>query len=157
METLENEFTQFMVKVMEGMGFEILSAKLFSITFLGPDEVSLDELEKKTGYSPASVCNKMNLLEHIGMVKRIKKPGTKKVYYYADKDFSEMMKFKINMALEKEINPAKEELPKIIGKYQSRSLTSTEKRRIEKVKNYYSQIMKFEKVLKRFMQEVEGL
>ena len=63
METLENEFTDFMVKVMHGMGFDTLSSKLFSLTFLGPDEVSLDELEKKTGYSAASVCNKMNFME----------------------------------------------------------------------------------------------
>lgn len=157
METLEEEFTQFNMRVMEGMGFDSISSKLFAFTFLEPDEMSLEDLEKKTGYSAASVCNKMQFMEKLGLVKRIKKPGTKKVYYYADKDFSEMMKIKVNIAFEKEINPAKEILPKIIEKHQNKQLSGKEKKRFEKVKDYYTQIIKFEKVLKKFMKDVEEL
>lgn len=157
MESIEKEFMDFTMKVMTEMGFEELSASLFSITFLEPDSISLESLAKKTGYSLASICNKMRILESMGLVKRVKKPGTKKVYYYAEKDFSQMMRFKINVAFEKEIKPAKEKIPMILKKYEGKKMTPMEKRKFQIVKTYYEQIIKFEKILKKFMQMVDEI
>jgi DNA-binding transcriptional regulator GbsR (MarR family) len=157
MDGLEKEFTQFTVNVMQEMGFEPLSAKLFSIIFLEPEEISLDELVNRTGYSLPSICNKMRIMESMGLVKRVKRPGTKKVYYFAEKDFIEMMKFKINIAFEKEIKPAKEKIPAMIRKYENKKMTDIERKRFKIVKAYYDQIIKFEKILGKFMKMVDDI
>jgi len=54
---------------------------LRGLTALAKEPVSLDELVSETGYSKSTVSLNMNLLERLGLVKRIVIPGDKRHIY----------------------------------------------------------------------------
>jgi HTH-type transcriptional regulator, glycine betaine synthesis regulator len=54
---------------------------LRGLAFFAKDPVSLDELVQETGYSKSTVSLNMNLLEDLGLVKRIVIPGDKRHIY----------------------------------------------------------------------------
>ncbi|MEK6916931.1 MAG: hypothetical protein AABW92_04250 [Nanoarchaeota archaeon] len=148
--TLSEEFTEFTVDIWESKGLDALSSKLFATLFLEPKELSIDELSKKTGYSLASVSNKMRFIENIGLASRIKKPGTKKVFYYVEKDLKKIMKKQFDTIFNKEIKPIKETMPKLIEKYENEIISKEEKEKLGIIKNYYYQTLELEKKLLDF-------
>jgi DNA-binding transcriptional regulator GbsR (MarR family) len=85
-ESVENRIIELFVNVCSEFGQDSSAAKIFSIIFLSPTEISLEELMEKTGYSRATISNKTRMLEKISHIRKLSKPGTKKCYFYMDKD-----------------------------------------------------------------------
>lgn len=152
MENLEREFLEFLKGVYKSFGLDTLSSNLYAILFIEPNEISIEELSKKTGYSLASISNKMRILESIGIAKRIKKPGTKKVYYIVEKDIIKIQMKKMEMFSDKLMTPAKESLPKIIKDYKEKTLTDKDKQKLEIIENFYSQMQKIQKGIEHMKQ-----
>jgi len=48
----------------------------------------------------------MKMLEAVGVVKRIKKPGTRKAYFYMEKDILRINRQKLSVAYESGVKPA---------------------------------------------------
>ncbi|MBR9690431.1 hypothetical protein GOV08_01980 [Candidatus Woesearchaeota archaeon] len=155
MKAFEQEFLNFLEGIYKSLGFDSLSAKLYSQLFIEPEEIAMEDLSKRTGYSLASISNKMNLMEGIGVAKRIKKPGTKKVFYYVDKDLINIQKNKMKIVTEKMIDPAKKMLPKITELKEKEKLDKREKEKLTIIQNYYTQMIKLEKALKAFIEKLE--
>ena len=107
MSAIDLEFTKFCMVSSKGYGLDNLSAKLSSILYLEPIEISIEELAKRTGYSLASISNKMKILESFGMVRRVKNPGSKKLYYYMEKDLVKLTRMHFEKIYTSEIIPAK--------------------------------------------------
>jgi HTH-type transcriptional regulator, osmoprotectant uptake regulator len=157
MHDFEKEFIDFEADVGKSTGQDPLASKLFMMLFLEPGELSMEELAEKTGYSLASIHNKMKILERVGHVKKIRKPGTKKVFYHMEKDmiktFSEMMESTYHLRLK----PTMEFLPQLIEKYKGAKLTEKERQKMEIIKRYYSQLAKVEKVMEKLHKEFSCL
>lgn len=147
--TIEKEMREFAEQVFRNFGLDILSSKIIAILYTEPEEVALEELSKKTGYSLASISNKTRFLENVEMIEKVKKPGSKKVYYYMEKDLFKMMQKKLEKAYEAEINPAKQKVPEIIEKYKNKKLNEKSKKKLEIMQNYYQQIIKLDKVFRQ--------
>ena len=81
MDELEKEWMAAFNKIAKSFGLDDLSSKVVSVLYLEPEEVPMEDLAKKTGYSLASISNTMRVLGNMGFVQRIKKPGTKKIYF----------------------------------------------------------------------------
>ena len=148
MKQFEKDFINFGISVFKSFGLDNLSAKIFSILYIEPKEVSMDDLAKRTGYSLASVSNKMKMFEGLGMAQRVKKPGTKKVYHYMNKSIFNLMKKKFELAYQKEVLPAKEIIPQILEKHKNVKLNKEETEKMKIIKNYYKQMLEVEKMLK---------
>ena len=86
MEPLDEEFIDMYKQMGQMQGADSLLSSIFGILYLEPEEVSMDELAKKTGYSLASISNNIKTLERVGVVKRIKKPGSRKAYFFIEKN-----------------------------------------------------------------------
>lgn len=157
MDELEREWMAAFSKIAKSFGLDDLSSKIVSVLYLEPEEVPMEDLAKKTGYSLASISNTMRLLENIGFVQRIKKPGTKKVYFYMEKDLVKLNIRKINAANENFIKPAKEFLPQLINKYKSKVKDERSKQKLQIIENYYAQLLQFEGMLKHWMEELNEL
>ncbi len=157
MHDFEREFIDFEAEVGKNAGMDPLASTIFMMLFLEPGELSMEELAERTGYSLASIHNKMKILERVGHVKKIRKPGTKKVFYYMEKDmmknFFEIME---NTYLTR-VKPTIAFLPELIGKYKNAKLTETEKQKMEIIKKYNSQLMKVEKMMEKFRKEFSCL
>ena len=127
MQKFETEFKDFITEMFRSFGLDLLSSKLVALLFIEPGTISMDDLSKKTGYCKASILNKTRLLEGTGIITRKKNPGSKKIYFYMDKNILKIMKRKYELAYQKEIIPAKNQVPKIISKYKDTKMSKKDK------------------------------
>jgi DNA-binding transcriptional regulator GbsR (MarR family) len=74
MNGIEEDFMQFLSGMTKVFGTQDLMLKVFALLFIEPEEIAMDDIAKKTGYSLASISNTMKMLENIGGIKRIHKP-----------------------------------------------------------------------------------
>ncbi len=139
---LDKEFIDFATGIGQTYGFDTLSSKLFAVLYLEPGEISMEDLADKTGYSLASVCNSIKVIEKTGFLKKIHTPGTKKLFFTIEKDFSKHMKAMVDMIRKSKIIPAKETLPGLIAKYKNAGYK--EKHKV--IDNYYKQMLRLEKI-----------
>lgn len=137
-------------------GLDELSCKLIAMLYVEPGEISLEDLSKKTGYSLSAVCTSLKFSERVGFVKRIRKAGSKKVYYYMHKCMSEMFADLFTRKYERVIVPSKQKLPEIIQKYKSeRSKEAREGAKI--AEQYYREILAFDKLFSRINAELKEM
>ena len=67
-------------------------------------KLSLNELAKKTGYSPSTISLSLDLLEFLGMIKKIKKVGDRKLYVELQGNLLEGLKKAFLIRIQKSIN-----------------------------------------------------
>lgn len=157
MKGLESEFTEYLSQMGKGLGMQDLMLKVFAVLYIEPDEIAMEDIARKTGYSLASISNTMKLLESMGAIKRIRKPKTKKVFFYMDKDLVRWNIMKIDFFHRGILKPAKEKLPEMIKRYDKKTKTDKEKKKLKVVKNYLDYILVFEDLMKRWKQDLEDL
>lgn len=141
--TLEKDFIEYWQQIGRMSGLDSISSTIIGTLFL-EDDLSLDELAEKTGYSLSSISNKIKFLETIGIIQRFKKPGSKKVYAKIEKDMFKMFK---EILLKKQMNQmsfAKSQLPKIIENNKTN-------KKIKTIKNYYKQMLKMDEVMQHML------
>jgi DNA-binding transcriptional regulator GbsR (MarR family) len=126
-------------------GAKTLFAKVNAIAFFEPEEVSLDELAERTGYSLASISTTVRELERLGKVRRIKKPGTKKVYVKGEKNMIKSLHDHFSNALENVLKPMEEILPPAIKELKqelkSKDFPKEEKDHLKKKIEWYEQYL----------------
>ncbi|AFK22016.1 GbsR/MarR family transcriptional regulator [Pyrococcus sp. ST04] len=71
------------------LGQSELIGYIYGALFLAKEPLSLSEISSITGYSLSHVSSAMKVLEGVGLVQRIKKPGDRKAYFIATKNFGE--------------------------------------------------------------------
>jgi len=157
MDELDREVMEFFSTLMKSYGLNDLPAKIIGVIYIEPEEVSMNYIARKTGYSLASISNTIKVVETMGVVQRIKKPGTNKVFFYMEKDLAKLNIIKIHAAINNFIKPAKEILPKIIEKYKDRVKDEKSKQKLKIIENYYAQLLQFEGILDEFMKKLEGM
>ncbi len=155
---LEKEFMENSFGMSKAMGMPELHARLAGVLFLQNEPIPLEELAKKAGYSLSSTSTAMRFLENIGRVQRIRKPGSKKVYYKMEHDIAMFMKQMFRKVREKKIVPTKEFIPKMIKKYEKQSKNNKElKEKLDIIKKSYDQMLKVDKIMKKIMDELEKI
>jgi len=157
MEGLEEEFVGFISNVFRSYGLGDLASKIIGILYLEPEAVAMEDIARKTGYSLASISNTMKILGNIGVVQRIKKPGTKKVFFYMEKDLARLNIMKLRAAQNNFIKPAKEILPQIIDKYKNRIKDEKSKQKLRIIENYHAQILVSEEILQQAIERLEEM
>ncbi len=145
----KEELIELVAGIQRSKGLDELSSRLTGILFIETKELTLKELAKRSGYSTSAVCTSMKFLERMGAVRRIRKPKSKRVYFYMEKDLLKMFmqileKIKANVSL------IKSRMPGIIERYKmERSEESREELKI--AKNYYRQVLMLERIMKKLM------
>jgi DNA-binding transcriptional regulator GbsR (MarR family) len=157
MQRLEEEFIEFMTDIFSDFGLDRLSARMVGILFIEPGELSMDQLSKRTGYCLASILNKMKILEGIGVVERRKRPGTKKIFFYMDKDIFRIIQRKFDMAYRKEVLPVKERLPQLIERYDEKNMSRKEVEKFRIIKRYYRQMLQLEQMFDKIHSTIDEL
>jgi DNA-binding transcriptional regulator GbsR (MarR family) len=78
------------VQSAKSKGYSDACGVLRGTLFLADRPLSLDDLVEETGYSKSTVCLNMNLLENLGIAKRVAVPGDKRSRYVALSDANAM-------------------------------------------------------------------
>ncbi|MBN2459039.1 hypothetical protein JXB28_02045 [Candidatus Woesearchaeota archaeon] len=155
MEELEKEFMEFLSNAARIQGMDSSIGAIFGALFMEPEELSMEELAKKTGYSTASICVKAQMLEPFGFIKRVKKPHTKKAFFCAEKDFCKIIKSTLIFKQQSAIRLAKEKLPQLIQKYKSRKLSDCQKKKLGLIERYYEDVLGFEIIINEIVEKID--
>jgi DNA-binding transcriptional regulator GbsR (MarR family) len=150
----KEEFIELMADNAKANGLDELSCKLIAILYAEPGEIALEELSHKTGYSLSALSTTLKMAEQFGLVKRIKKPGSKKAYFYVEKGMFKMFANHFTSMYEHIVLPSKQRLPEIIQKYKSeKSKDAKEGAKI--AEHYYREILAFDRVFSKMNAELK--
>ena len=154
---MDKEWCDLLGNLFKASELNGIFAKVASVLYIQPEEISMEELAKETDYSLASVSNSMKILVNMGIVKRTRKPRTKKVFFYMEKDIFKINKQKIEFAYESFIKPVEESMPKLIEKYEKKTKDEKAKKKLKIIKNYYKQVRQFDGVINHMLEKLDEL
>lgn len=95
-------------------GLSELYGYIYGVLFFEDEPLSLGKIAERTGYSLSHVSTALKLLENIGLVKRIKKPGDKRAYYTAIKNIREWRKEAYYKKIEEDVRQTRKSLLKAL-------------------------------------------
>jgi DNA-binding transcriptional regulator GbsR (MarR family) len=148
----KEEFKKAVYNSFRALGIDDFPSKLMSVLQSEPDEISLGELSEMTGYSLSALSTTLKTMEENNLVKRFKKPKSRKVYVYMDKDlvtlYTELQKKRYNQSL----LPFLQTLPRIIQRYSDREEFESE---IEMLKDFQEQLNFLNEENRKFIEKLE--
>jgi DNA-binding transcriptional regulator GbsR (MarR family) len=157
MDQIDKDFIAYFHNTGKSFALGDMPSTLIAILYIDPEPVAMEEIAKRTGYSLATISNMMKMMENMGFVRRIKKPKTRKVYFYMEKDIVKLNKQKLVIAYENGVKPAILALPGIINKYKDKALDERTQRKVEIVRDYFRQMVEFEKIIKHMIEDLDQI
>lgn len=151
MDAITKDFLEFTERVGEITGRDTLESRIIAILFLSTEDLAMDELAKMTGYSLASVCNKVRQLEKANLLTRKTKPGTKKIYLSIEKDSIKLMKRVLKHVQDSQLKVVRDFLPAIIARHKGKA----DPAKILLLERHLCQITKVDKFIEHMMQELD--
>jgi DNA-binding transcriptional regulator GbsR (MarR family) len=155
-----DEFEKEAIKTLSGIKMcfsNNITEHITTMLYLEPEEIPMEELAKKTGYSLATISNNVAFLEHTGLIKKTRKPGSKKIFIYMEKDVIETMKNHFVNDHMNMIISAKEKLPALIEKYSGKLKTEEDRKKLKIIDNFYKQNLKMEIILKELIKKIDEI
>jgi len=94
--TKKEEYEDRLIDVIEDiiwkMGFEQLQGRLIGTLVVSQDDaLSIDDLQKKTGYGASALSLILKDMARYGMIKLVKKPGERKQFFTIEKGWLKNM------------------------------------------------------------------
>jgi len=154
MEPLDKQFTDFYRVIGRSYNFDDLTSMIYARLFIDPEEVAMEDLTKETGYSLASISNKIRILETCGVVVRRTRPGTRKVYIYAEKDMMKMMVSFFIQYQQGEVVMVKTEIPRLLEGLKGKKLGKREKAQKMILEKYFADTLMFDAMITRFLAQL---
>lgn len=140
---IEKKFFEFVYSNFKNYGMDERSTMIYAALFVEPEPVSLEDLSKKIGYSLSAVSTSAKFLEQFNFIYRVKKPGSKKVYFTLWRNILDHVDKKVDIVLNREVKPVKENLPGMIEEYSKAKEVNSDK--LNLMKDYLKNIEKLEK------------
>jgi DNA-binding transcriptional regulator GbsR (MarR family) len=156
----EKQIEELAATIAAGYGVKPGEAKIFTTLYLEPEPVALEEIARKTGYSLSTISTKMKFMEGAGMVQRVKKPGTKKVYYFMKKDLVQLNLDKIHKAYAVHLTPVLTKLPSILKENRSKVMKGKDEKLKQKfriMEDYLTMVTKFDKLLQDMLKQLQRM
>ena len=131
----EEKIKSIFTSVVSSMGYSEVHGRILSSLFIADKELSLQELAKKTGYSIPSISISLDLLELIGVIKKEKRIGDRKLYVKLNGDLLEGLRRAFLLRLQKELAVSRVELESYKGKKKGIKRLEREIKRLDKYIN----------------------
>lgn len=157
MNDIESQIYETGIEIFRGYGVDELTARILSILNFEPDDISMEEIAGRTGYSLASISLKMKNIEDFWGIKRIQKPGSRKVYFRMEKNLLDAFTLQVKNGYEAELNIARKKIAPLIDRYRKEASTEEEKKRLAIFENYQQQITSFEELISFIYRKVEQM
>lgn len=149
---IEGRILSTFADVAQAAGYSPLHGKIIGVLLVEGKALSLQDIARRTGYSASMVSLSLDLLELLGVIKRVKKTGDRQLYIQLSRDLLETLKSAFTMKLEKSISQtlsdfeqSKKEVEKLKGKERVKMLKTlntleAEVRRLERYIKLLSKI-----------------
>lgn len=92
-----------------GLGYSEVHGRIIACLLINENPVPLSVIAKETGYSSSMISLSLDFLESLDMIKRVKRPGDRRLYIAMNGDLLNGLKRAILMKLEKSIVSSTEE------------------------------------------------
>ncbi|MGV8150108.1 MAG: GbsR/MarR family transcriptional regulator [Candidatus Woesearchaeota archaeon] len=152
--TPREQFIEFMTDSMKLNGLNELSSRILATLFLETENISLEEVADKTGYSLSSISTSIAFMEQAGLIQKYKKPHSKKIYLKIENDMIELLLSMLKRKQERTVKRSKEVLPSIIDAYKKTKSSKKEQQIIEK---YYQDILLTEGIIDDLIVKIEKI
>ena len=147
------EFREIVYESCKAIGLDDFPSRLISVLQTEKEGISLGELSEITGYSLSNLSTTIKGMEERQMVKKFKKPRSRKVFVVMDKDitsfFIELQKKRYKQSIE----PSLKQIPEIIKKYEDNEEFQEE---LTIIKDYYKQTLFMSEETKKFIRALEN-
>jgi DNA-binding transcriptional regulator GbsR (MarR family) len=152
-ESPKKEFREIVYESCKAIGLDDFPSRLISVLQTEKEGISLGELTIITGYSLSNLSTTIKGMEDKQMVKKFKKPGSRKVYVVMDKNitsfFIELQKKRYQQSLK----PSMKKIPEIIERYKDNKEFEEE---LNMIQDYFSQIKFLADETKKFIDALEN-
>jgi HTH-type transcriptional regulator, osmoprotectant uptake regulator len=136
-------------------GLPDVLVRLIGLLYLQPDEIAMDDLAKKSGYSLASVSGAVKQLEALRMVQRTRKPGSKRIYLSMEKDLLKVNVMKLSSMLEGYVRPMRAMIPGIVDRHKAKAKDDAYRKQVAILESYGRQLHVFDRMLVRWISDLE--
>lgn len=106
---LKHDLYSSFASIASLIGYSEVHGRIIAALTAGKEPLSLQALAKETGYSTSSISTSLDLLEVLGMISKVKKPGDRKLYVRLEGDLLEGLRKAIFLRAEKGISSALDE------------------------------------------------
>ena len=111
--SLENRILDIFSDVAGSIGYSPLHGKIIGVLLVKQRSMSLQEIAKETGYSSSMISLSLDLLELLGVIKKVKKAADRKLYIELSGDLLECLRKAFVMKLERSISGSLAEFEKL--------------------------------------------
>ena len=146
----EQIFSTF-ANIAKTIGYSEVYGRIIACLLIHQEPVALTDVSRETGYSSSMVSLSIDFLETVGMVKRIKKPGDRKLYLQSNGSLLDGLKKAILVKIEKNVSTSLQEfenykhrLKRMKGEERNRLL-----RAIETLEKEIKRMDKYVKILSK--------
>jgi DNA-binding transcriptional regulator GbsR (MarR family) len=101
---LEDRILDTFAEVASSIGYSPLHGKIIGVLLVKARSMSLQDVARETGYSTSMVSLSLDLLEVLGVIKKVKKTADRKLYIELSGDLLECLKKAFVMKLERSIS-----------------------------------------------------
>lgn len=150
MDSIEKDIVEYFKKIGAIQGLDELTSTIIAIIYTAVEDITMEDLVRKTGYSLASISNKIKFLSDLNLIKKYTKPGNKKIYLHIEKDHLKMIKSGLAI-IEKKLEITKKEIPLILERHKK-----SKDKRLENLKEIQKQMEPVTILLKEFVKKLEG-
>ena len=103
---IESEIISTFASTAGFLGYSEVHGKILAALLISQEPISLEVLARKTQYSVSMISLSLDLLEVLGAIKKMKKPGDRKLYVQLKGDFIKLIKAALLVKLQKGLDEA---------------------------------------------------
>lgn len=150
---VEKDIYSTFADIATAIGYSEIHGRVIAALLVSNRKLSLNDLAKKTGYSLSTVSLSLDLLEFLGMIKKIKKAGDRKLYVELQGSLIEGLKKAFTIRIQKSIKDTlsrfeqhKNNLKRADSKENKRILDILNilEKEVESVDNYINMLLELE-------------
>lgn len=127
---IEEKVYSTFAEVAGTLGYSPVHGKIIGALLVRGPELSLKDLAEETGYSVSMISLSLDLLELLGVIKKVKKPGDRNLYVSLQGDLLGALKNAITIRVQKSITSTLSDFEK--SREELKSLSPAERKRMEK-------------------------
>lgn len=146
MDDVESRIHSTFVNIASSLGYSEVNGRIISALLAENKPLSLQDLANKTGYSLSSVSIALDLLEIIGVVKKTKEFGDRRVFVRLDGDLLEGLRNALLLKLQKEIAATLEEFSKYkdTGNERTQNMVTRLEKEVLRLEEYVKKLSEVE-------------
>ncbi|RLJ00678.1 MAG: hypothetical protein DRP11_05565 [Candidatus Aenigmatarchaeota archaeon] len=100
---IEEKIYRTFTEMASSLGYSEVHGRIIAALLVNGSSLPLQELAKRTGYSTSNISLSLDLLELIGVIKRFRKKGDRKLYVSLEGDLLGALKNAVLLKIKKKI------------------------------------------------------